>query len=238
MEGPFWGSASCPRTLRHGLGFDPPTFWYIYQSIMKMNSYITFWTNQKQLSRWFHVTVNPAVSQCLHYHSVLRSIRPSSVSIHPGFCSITLFHWCLWQWAFSTCRPPEIKVHSSSLLSSHSSHMFCLFSLCLRVSDHASWVDNGAMCALAVCARDAWMSRGGGGRGPPRRSVRSSAHSWCASALMSLRGEPRFVGFRVCVCVFTRSKRHHVSPSLVFWITRLKGNVKIKEINSTLLRNI
>ena len=26
-ERPFRGSASCPRTLRHGLGFEPPTFW-------------------------------------------------------------------------------------------------------------------------------------------------------------------------------------------------------------------
>lgn len=49
------------------------------------------------------------------------------------------------------------------------------------------------LCALSVCARNAWMSRSGGGRGPQRKSVHSSAHLWSASPLMSLQGEQRSI---------------------------------------------
>lgn len=48
------------------------------------------------------------------------------------------------------------------------------------------------VCTLTVCIRNAWMSRGGGDWGPPRRSARSSARLWCASPLTLLQGERIF----------------------------------------------
>lgn len=56
------------------------------------------------------------------------------------------------------------------------------------------------LCALAVCARNAWMSRSGGGWGPPRRSVHSLAHLLCASPLMSLQGEQRCIIMFFLLC--------------------------------------
>lgn len=48
------------------------------------------------------------------------------------------------------------------------------------------------VCTSTVCGRNAWMSRGGGGWGPPRRSAPSSARLWCASPLTLLQGEQIF----------------------------------------------